>query len=252
MPTGISASKSSTIIGRTFLKNTSLQSEHFGKFDAVTFMDTVEHYITNEQVHRRTLGNTNEKTCEDAHQEYYDMFEFASKMIDKNSPRQKVFVSMLHLTETGRADSIFKYIAIPMMTRLYHGHYPPGFRCHCITGECRADFDEKPGQYHGLAKYSTRHFELTRIDDVTEDYRLTGVLNPKHFQSPVWEWDSKRFRKLLYKLAIDPFTTYTLLGRRWDLWMRLFGKNYTSPEYDAEFRWKNSWQICYWMTFKLK
>merc|ERR1712190_298374 len=80
---------------KDFLKNTSLQKEHYGTFDAVTFMDTVEHYISNVDV----APLVGDKACEDGHQTYYDMFEMASKMMKPNSPRKRVFISMLHATD---------------------------------------------------------------------------------------------------------------------------------------------------------
>merc|ERR1719471_2277912 len=145
-----------------------------------------------------------------------------------------------------------------MLTRVHSGHYPPAYQCHCWIGNCKPDMKGPAGQYHGLAKYSVRHFNLKRIDDVTEDYRMTAVKSPSHFQSPKiigatpnrWPlW--KRLRVLVLALQ-HPHWLHNILEWRYDLWMVFYGENYTSPLFDAAYRKKVSWQLCYWFTFELK
>jgi len=242
---------------KTFLSNASLQAEYHGTFDAVTFMDTVEHYVSNVHVSRMTTKSTlpslsKEEDCDTAHNTYYNMFEMASKMIDKASPRKRVFISMLHTGASYSKMTFDKAVWMLLLTRFHSGHYPAAYRCHCILSACEPDVDEKLGQYHGLAKYSTRHFKLVRIDDVTEDYRMTAVKSTGHFQSPEYVWTAKKFGRMFLKALYDPYFLYPILEWRWDAWMRMYGPNYTSPTYDPEYRRTVSDQICYWMTFVLK
>lgn len=241
---------------KVFLWNTTLQREYFGTFDAVTFMDTVEHYISNVDVIKMTATPGKEPTeeeCAAAHQTYYDMFEMASRMLDKSSPRKRVFISMLHSSKSPSEMPPHIFACILFLTRFHSGHYPPAYQCHCMEhGECKPDVDKAAGQYHGLAKYAIRHFNLKRIDDVTEDYRMTAVKSPLHFQSPdiVWTWS--KVGRLLPMALQDPYLIYKLLDVRWDMWMRMYGENYTSPIYDPAYRKRVSYQLCYWMTFELK
>merc|ERR1719188_98277 len=160
-------------------------------------MDTVEHYVSN--VHVAATVDF-EAECEQDHQAYYDMFEMASKMIDKASSRKRVFISMLHTADRVKQRPPIINLYFLILTRFHSGHYPPAYQCHCskwqVKKECKPDLDETPGQNHGLAKYAKRQFELTRIDDVTEDYRLTAIKSPNHFQSPMVHWTWPKLARL--------------------------------------------------------
>jgi len=231
--------------------NATLQNTHFGTFDAVTFMDTAEHYLSNVNVLKRQGSDPSEEDCEDAHSVYYDMFDFANKMIDRQSPRKRVFLSMLHSARTLHLSELVYGV---VLTRFHSGHYPAACSNHCISGCQTSDFDEEklgqaPQQY-GIAKYATRHFRLLKIEDVTEDYRLTAVKSPHHFQSPDLQYTSAKVWRLAGMFFQDPFFLHKVLEWRWDMWMKLYGSDYTSKNYDREYRKQESAQLCYWMTFE--
>jgi cyclopropane fatty-acyl-phospholipid synthase-like methyltransferase len=240
---------------KDFVTDKALQLEYYGTFDAVTFMDTVEHYVSNVHIVKETSFNPTEKECEAAHQTYYDMFEMAANMIDKNSPRKRVFSSMLHTTDAARRSMTFgSSLSLIILTRFHSGHYPPAYRCHCVMGdECTPDVEEPLGEYHGLAKYSKRRFNVKKMEDVTEDYRMTAIKAPRHFQSPVFSYnDATKLKRLFVKFLQDPYLIYQVLEFRWDCWMRMYGEKYTLASWDPEYRKTVSYQVCYWMTFELK
>jgi len=235
---------------KVFMWNTTLQSKYFGTFDAVTFMDTVEHYISSVDYMKMARHTRKETVCEAGHQIYYDMFDMASRMLDKSSPRKRVFISMLHFATTKYSFPV--WAGMNILTRFHSGHYPPAYQCHCWMGDCKPDTEGPAGQYHGLAKYSTRHFNLKRINDVTEDYRFTAIKSERHFQSPRLDWTWDRIGRVFIMALEDPYVLYKILEWRWDVWMRFYGENYDSPVFDAAYRRKVSLQMCYWFTFELK
>ena len=73
---------------KDIVSSTDLQKTLYGRFDAVTFMDTVEHYVSMED-------RWNLKKQEEI---YSAMCRFAGELINKESKSQRVFLSCLHQT----------------------------------------------------------------------------------------------------------------------------------------------------------
>jgi len=205
---------------KDILKNPDLQQQLFGRFDAVTFMDTVEHYVSMED--RRNIQKQE--------QIYSDMCLLASKLINKNSASKCVFISCLHQTHK-RRNWRFYYHSY-FMDKFYSGYYP--------------FVDEGP------LHLCTPWFDVVGVEDKTEDYRLTGVKDRKHFQAVKITFTAKKVAYVACLLFLDPFVIHRILYYWQDSWMFFYGDNANSEEYDAEYRKKVSFVLLYWITLRLK
>jgi cyclopropane fatty-acyl-phospholipid synthase-like methyltransferase len=197
-----------------------LRNALYGRFDAVTFMDTVEHYVS--------MGDR--RNIEKQNQIYADMCQMASDLLKPNSPAQRVFISCLHQTRR-RRDWKF-YFHSYFMDKFYSGHYP--------------FVDEGP------LKVCQPWFNVLTIDDKTEDYRLTGVMDRKHFQAVKIKLTAKKVAYAIVLLFLDPFVIHRLLYYGQDSWMFLYGENAYSPEYDVAYRKNVSRVLLYWITLERK
>jgi cyclopropane fatty-acyl-phospholipid synthase-like methyltransferase len=197
-----------------------LRNGLYGRFDAVTFMDTVEHYVSMED--RRNVEKQN--------QIYSDMCQMASDLLKPNSSANRVFISCLHQTRRPR-DWKF-YFHSYFMDKFYSGHYP--------------FVDEGP------LKVCQPWFNVLSIDDKTEDYRLTGVMDRKHFQAVRIKLTAKKVAYATLLLFLDPFVIHRLLYYGQDSWMFLYGENAYSPEYDVAYRKSVSRVLLYWITLERK
>jgi hypothetical protein len=118
------------------------------------------------------------------------------------------------------------------MDKMYSGHYPfvdagPMLAC-------------KPW------------FNLVNLDDKTEDYRLTGVKDRKHFQAVRVKLTPKKLAYIATLLFLDPFVIHRVLYYGCDSWMFFYGENPYSLDYDAEYRRRVSYVLLYWITLELK
>ncbi len=181
-----------------------LRDQLYGQFDAVTFMDTVEHYVPSK--YRKDTEKTGEI--------YGAMFEMAYNLLKNDSEANRVFISCLHMTNAPKTlEDIF---ACYLQTRSHSGFYP------------RED--------DGLVKWSEGYFtELERYDK-TEDYRLTSVIDPSHFGSPDFNWSLKRVGQVMLLFFLDPHHIHKWLEFRTEAWMWHFGKDAFNPKYDNEYQ----------------
>lgn len=205
---------------KEILTDSELQQAFYGRFDAVTFMDTVEHYVSMED--RRNV-EVQEKI-------YSDMCFMASQLINKDSRSKRMFISCLHQTHKPRTWKF--YFHAYFMDKFYSGHYP--------------FVDEGP------LKLCKPWFEVLNVADKTEDYRLTGVRDRKHFQAVDIQLTPKKVAYAICLSFLDPFVLHRLLYYGQDSWMSFYGENAYSEEYDADYRRSVSYVTLYWITLRLK
>ena len=205
---------------KSILTDSALQKALYGRFDAVTFMDTVEHYVSMED--RRNIA-VQEKI-------YSDMCFMASQLINKDSRSKRVFISCLHQTHKPRTWKF--YFHAYFMDKIYSGHYP--------------FVDEGP------LKLCKPWFEVLNVADKTEDYRLTGVRDRKHFQAVDIHLTPKKVAYAICLLFLDPFVLHRLLYYGQDSWMFFYGENAYSEAYDTDYRRSVSYVALYWITLRLK
>ena len=205
---------------KDILSSTELQKTLYGRFDAVTFMDTVEHYVSMED--RRNLKKQEEI--------YSAMCRFAGQLINKESMSQRVFLSCLHQTHKLRTWRFYYHAYF--MDKFYSGYYP--------------FVDEGP--------MAVCHpwFDVVNVADMTEDYRLTGVKDRKHFQAVKIKLTPKKVAYVALLLFLDPHVIHQLLYYRQDSWMVFYGDNPYSEEYDAAYRKRVSYVLLFWITLQLK
>jgi cyclopropane fatty-acyl-phospholipid synthase-like methyltransferase len=197
-----------------------LRNKLYGRFDAVTFMDTVEHYVSMED--RRNIEKQNKI--------YSNMCQLASDLLKLNSPANRVFISCLHQTRRPR-DWKF-YFHSYFMDKFYSGHYP--------------FVDEGP------LKLCKPWFNVSSVVDKTEDYRLTGVKDRKHFQAVKINLSAKKVAYVALLLLLDPFVIHRLMYYSQDSWMFFYGENADSLEYDLAYRKSVSRVLLYWATLERK
>ena len=118
------------------------------------------------------------------------------------------------------------------MDKFYSGHYP--------------FLDEGPLQL------CRPWFDILNLADKTEDYRLTGVRDRKHFQAIKVKLTPKKAAYACLLLLLDPFVIHRLLYYGRDSWMFFYGDNAYSNDYDADYRKSVSYVLLYWITLELK
>jgi cyclopropane fatty-acyl-phospholipid synthase-like methyltransferase len=205
---------------KSILSDAELQQKLCGKFDAITFMDTVEHYVSMED-----RCNLEKQT-----KIYSDMCLLASKLLNKNSKSSRVFMSCLHQTRKPRTWRF--YFHSYFMDKFYSGYYP--------------FVDEGP------IKVCEPWFDVIKVDDKTEDYRLTGVRDNKHFQTVKIKLTPKKIVYFCMLLLLDPHAIHRLLYCKQDSWMYFYGDNAYDNNYDLEYRKKVSYVLLFWVTFELR
>ncbi|MBL4889370.1 MAG: class I SAM-dependent methyltransferase [Candidatus Lindowbacteria bacterium] len=212
---------------KNILTDLNLQEKLFGKFDAITFMDTIEHYV------HYSKGGTKE-----AETTYKNMFNLAHRLLNPKSRTGRVFISCLHMNPTVAQPSkffVFRYqlknfLSSLLLIRMHSGSYPWG--------------DD------GLTKHCTPFFsEISRYDK-TEDYRLTGVLDNEHFQSPKIKWTRAKILYIPYLMLVDPHHIYKWLDFHYDAWMNYFGKDNYERKHDPEKRRRTSMVTLWWLILK--
>ncbi len=201
---------------KDILTNPKLQEQLYGRFDAVTFMDTVEHYVSMED--RRNLQKQERI--------YTDMCRFASALLKLDSPSRRVFISCLHQTRKQRGWGFYWHSYF--MDKFYSGHYP--------------FVDEGP------LKLCAPWFDVVKLEDKTEDYRLTGVRDRQHFQAVKFKLTPRKVAYIASLALLDPFVLHRLLYYKQDSWMWFYGDDPYSDRYDADYRRRVSWVLLYWIT----
>lgn len=206
---------------KNVLVDSALQQELFGKFDAVTFMDTIEHYVPPTARHKPDVQN----------QIYTDMFKLANQLLDSQSRVGRVFLSCLHQEE--KPLDFHRYISKFLMDRTMCGFYPIGDQ--------------------GLSKNAVSYFNEIKRFDETENYRITAVVEPEHFQTNHnVRMNLKRFLLGLKWLVVDPYFVHRLLGIVADHWMSFFGEDPYAKEYNPEKRSKLTYVRLWMILFEKK
>lgn len=175
-----------------------LREKLYGRFDAVTFWDTVEHYVPMRYVVNR------DKT--DAI--YRDMYRLAHDLIREDSPCGRVFISCLHMRKTLRGyapslETLRSLVYCYLLDKFHSGCYPSGARDELVL-------NAKP------------RFDLIHRRDTTMDYYMTSVLEPTHFGRHKFKWNGKRLRLALWTVLADPFWFHRLLWFTLENWMFQF------------------------------
>jgi cyclopropane fatty-acyl-phospholipid synthase-like methyltransferase len=201
---------------KDIVTNPDLQHKLYGRFDAVTFMDTVEHYVSMED--RNNLARQE--------QIYSDMCRMAHSLLRADSSSRRVFISCLH--QTRRPRNFGFYWHAYFMDKFYSGHYP---------------FEDE-----GPMKVCSPWFDVVKVEDRTEDYRLTGVRDRRHFQAVDIRWTPRKIGYLAALLLLDPFVLHRLLYYTQDSWMHFYGENPYSETYDADYRRRVSFVVLLWIT----
>lgn len=138
-----------------------------GQFDAVTFWDTVEHYCKPSEITvwngwiRDARGMKDGRNEVIAQEVYGSMFCMARELLDPSSPCGRVWISCLHQMHRWEDESLYGKTQCYMMTSYYDGIYPY--------------------LNDGLSKHAVDDFDLVHVEDRTEDYRKTSLLNRDHF-----------------------------------------------------------------------
>ena len=208
---------------KDILEKKDLQKYLYGKFDAVTYMDTIEHYVAASQKH-----------SPEADLIYQNVFKLADKLMKPNTKTGTVFLSCLHFHKgkSMRKQGLKLLLSILLLIRYHSGSYPTG--------------------KDGLTKHSTKYFDEIQRWDRTEDYRLTGVIDNDHFQAPKIRWSLKKILRTILLFCLDPHHLHKWLDIKYDAWFNLYGQDAYAKRYDAEERYKKSFVILWWVLLKNK
>ncbi len=183
-------------------KSPELQQKLYGTFDAVTLMDTIEHYVPSMW----------RKNPEKLRQIYSNMFEMSCKLLKPGTDSGRIFISCLHMIRD--PNTAWGNFACYLQTRFHSGYYPKG--------------DD------GLTKYLGNDFaEIARYDK-TEDYRLTSVLDDAHFGSPTIRMTPRKWASALLLFFLDPHHLHKWSEYYTEAWMWHFGSDAFNPEYNNE------------------
>jgi cyclopropane fatty-acyl-phospholipid synthase-like methyltransferase len=205
---------------KDILTSADLQQKLYGRFDAVTFMDTVEHYVSMED--HRNLKKQDKI--------YSDMCYMTSRLLKLNSKSKSVFISCLHQSNKPRTWKCYYHSYF--MDKFYSGYYPP--------------MDAGP------MKQCAPWFDVVNLADKTEDYRLTGVKDRKHFQAVKVKLTPRKVAYVALLCLLDPYVLHRLLYYSQDSWMFFYGDNAYSEVYDAEYRKQVSHVVLYWITLRMR
>lgn len=181
-----------------------LQHKLYGRFDAVTMMDTIEHYVP-------ARYSRNQKKKQEI---YRDLFAMSSRLLKPDTVSGRVFISCLHHVqqETNWKERMYVYLL---------DHYHSG---------------SYPGKDDGLTKWSQPYFRELERWDKTEDYRLTSVNDRNHFGAPKIRWSLKKVKLVPVLFLLDPHHLHKWLCIKVDAWMNWhFGESawietYRRPE----------------------
>lgn len=169
-------------------KNQSLRDKLYAQFDAVTFMDTIEHYVPAKFGQDIKAQDTI----------YSSMFELAHKLLKKNSLSSRIFISCLHRKNKG-FESLREAITLFLLDKYHSGCYPIGD--------------------HGLTKNASPYFSELKRYDKTEDYRLTSVLDRNHFGAPKIKLNLQKVLYIPLLLLLDPCHIHKWVEIWIDGWM---------------------------------
>lgn len=189
------------------------------RFDAVTFWDTVEHYVNMKDVVNRP-----------AQQAVYEaMFQLAYDLMDPDSPSRRIFISCLHMrkkvvNEPFGWTKVYKLYYCYLLDKFHSGCYPDGAN----------------GRMQLVENAERKKFKLIHKKDTTMDYFKTSVLEPTHFGKHVFKWTPQRLRFAAYIMLVDPAWFHRILWYYSSDWMLQFDPKDIS----------NSDMIHWWLVFE--
>jgi cyclopropane fatty-acyl-phospholipid synthase-like methyltransferase len=172
-----------------------------GRFDVVTFWDTVEHYVP-----ASCRGNF---AAQDAI--YQSMFAFAQELLDPHSGQRRVWTSCLHMRVDMQGlpwswQKAGKLAYLYLLDKFHSGFYPAS------NGDRDALVDNA----------SRLRFTLEHRRDLTHDYYMTSVLEPTHFGRHRFRFTARRLGILLMLPLVDPFWWQRMLWFLAEAWMLQF------------------------------
>jgi len=184
---------------KRILVDEELQEKLYGRFDRVTFWDTVEHYVPAQ--FRRDVARIDAI--------YRDMFRLARNLL--RDERGKVFISCLHIKRSVSAEGLswkalrkgwYCYI----LDKFHSGNYPSARR-------------------DDLVRNAAGLFALERREDLTLDYFMTSKLEPTHFGRHRFRWNAARVLYALWTAISDPFWLQRFVWFASAAWMDQFDED---------------------------
>jgi cyclopropane fatty-acyl-phospholipid synthase-like methyltransferase len=206
---------------KNILKEPALQKQLYNQFDCVTFMDTIEHYVSMED--RKNIKKQLEI--------YSDVCILAKNLIHKNSSSRRIFMSCLHQKKMDW--KWIDYLHGYLVDKTYSGYYP-------FIELSPASLSRNFG------------FKIVEMLDKTEDYRITAVRDRKHFQAVKINWTASKVFFLFCFSLLDPFVLHRMAYFYMDSWMHFYGEDAYSEKYDAEYRKKVSYVSLQWTTLEMQ
>ena len=161
-----------------------------GRFDAVTFMGSLEHFVETYAYPKPEVGV----------RVYRRAFENAHACLAAESPIRKMFTSTLHATtgfEWSPRDRIYSYL----MHGHYSGYYPA---VGTLEEACRP------------------HFKTVFTYDATEDYLRSSLVSKHHFGDMKIVWTPGRVLRAVGLFVVNPFAWATWLYHGLGVWMWQF------------------------------
>jgi len=191
----------------------------FKQFDCVTFMDTIEHYVPGN---KRFDENFQDET-------YIKMFNFANNLLD-DCGIGRVFISCLH--QVKKLD-LKRMVALWSLDRTMCGFYPIG--------------------KDGLIKNAVTWFDVENVWDVTEDYRITSVLESDHFGvSGIsdFKWNISKLCYIIKSMVINPYFYHHLIVLYLNSWMVFYGDSHNRKKWSPEITDKESFVKDYFIVLQ--
>lgn len=206
---------------KNILKDPLLQNKLYGKFDAVTFMGSIEHFAPIKYW-------KNEKKQAEV---YSDMFKMANHLLKPDSQSSRVLISCLHDVKPNK--SFAEYIRGYFFDKYYSGLYPFG--------------DD------GLTKFSHHYFQELSREDKTEDYRIATVLDPDHFAQYRIRWNLRKIWYSILLFILDPCYLHKWVEIKWNSWMYLqFGKDAWEMSYAKPHQKEQRCVTLWWILLQKK
>lgn len=181
-----------------------LQERLYGKFDAVSFWDTVEHYVP---MH---LNRQYDK--QDAI--YRHMFDMAKKCLKPTSDVARIWISCIHVRMN--LASMKNWTWRETAHRLYYYWLLDKFHSGCYPGNSRDQL---------VTNAKAEGIELIDRKDTTLDYYMTSVLNPTHFGKHKFRLTTGKAMVIFIDMIVDPNWFARILWCAHEGWMNQFDES---------------------------
>lgn len=172
-----------------------------GQFDAVSFWDSVEHFVNAKDRH-----NLARKSAV-----YQSMYDMSQKLLKPKTKSGRVWVSCLHMN--------FKVSKLPLSKKIpkaYQSYILDKYHSGCYP---KSDLDEL------VTNASLKGLKLVHRKDTTRDYYDTSVMEPSHFGKHVFTWTPLRMVLATLNLFLDPNAVQRVLWYSTSNWMFQFNKD---------------------------